>query len=167
MQSFASYKATGNTIARHLIIFTSTMSSIANILDQALSLAFHYLAAAGVAAVVWRTSQRISRPIGRTMFRALGAVPLLREWWDRVKGSPQELEDVQTSMSLLFSLAVCFMNASTHWFWATNMAADLEASVTNPGSTYFGVILYTLQGVVQGMVTIAMISGALRLFRVD
>jgi hypothetical protein len=139
------------------------MSFLTNTADQALSLAFHYLAAAGVAVVVWRSSRRISRPIGRSMFRALGAVPVLREWHGRVK----ELDDVQTTMSLLFSLAMCFMNAFTHWFWAVNKVEELEASVTDAGGTYIGVIMYTLEGVVQGLLTIAFISGALKLFRRD
>lgn len=101
------------------------------------------------------------------MFRALGAIPVLREWHSRVKDRPQELDDVQTTMSLLFSVVMCFVNAFTHWFWAVNMVAELETSVTEPGGTYIGVIMYTLQGVVQGLLTIAFISGALKLFRCD
>jgi len=101
------------------------------------------------------------------MFRALGAVPVLREWQGRVKDRPQELDDIQTTMSLLFSLAMCCTNALVHWFLAVNIAADLEVSVTNPGGTYFGIILCTLEGVVQGLLTIAFISGALKLFRCD
>jgi hypothetical protein len=143
------------------------MSFLVSTADQALVLAFHYLAAAVVAGVVWRSSRRISRPVGRSLFRALGAIPVLREWHDRVKDHPQELDDVQTTISLLFSLAMCFANAFTHWFWAVNKAAELEVSVTNPGGTYFGVTLYTLEGVVQGLLTIAFISGGLKLFRCD
>jgi hypothetical protein len=116
------------------------MSFLVSTADQALVLAFHYLAAAVVAGVVWRSSRRISRPVGRSLFRALGAIPVLREW---------------------------FANAFTHWFWAVNKAAELEVSVTNPGGTYFGVTLYTLEGVVQGLLTIAFISGGLKLFRCD
>jgi hypothetical protein len=92
---------------------------------------------------------------------------VLRGWHSRVKYHPQEVDDIQTTMSLLFSLAMCFANALTHWFWAVNMAAELEVSVTSPGGTYFGVILYTLEGVVQGLLTVAFISGALKLFRCD
>ena len=143
------------------------MSFLVSTADQALVLAFHYLAAAGVASVVWRSSRRISRPVGRSLFRALGAVPVLREWHGRVKDHPQELDDVQTTISLLFSLAMCFANAFTHWFWAVNKAVELEVSVTNPGGTYFGVTLYTLEGVVQGLLTVAFISGGLKLFRCD
>lgn len=101
------------------------------------------------------------------MFRALGAVPMLREWHGRVKEHPQELDDAQTTISLLFSLAMCFVNAFTHWFWAVNKVAELPESLTEKSGTYFGVILYTLEGVVQGLLTIAFISGALKLFRCD
>ena len=143
------------------------MSFLASTADQALSLAAHYLAAAGVAALVWRTSRRISRPIGRSMFRALGAVPMLREWHGRVKEHPQELDDAQTTISLLFSLAMCFVNAFTHWFWAVNKVAELPASLSEKDGAYFGVILYTSQGVLQGWLTLAFISGGLKLFRCD
>ena len=80
------------------------------------------------------------------MFRALGAVPMLREWHGRVKDRPQELDDVQTTMSLLFSLAMCFANAFAHWFWAMNQVPELPESLTEKGGTYFGVILYTYVG---------------------
>ena len=143
------------------------MSFFTESADGALCLAAHCLAAAGVAVVVWRSSRRISRPIGRSMFRALGAVPVLREWHGRVKDHPQELDDVQTTMSLLFSLAMCFVNAITHCFWAVDKVAELPAPVVENGGTYFAVILYTLQGVLQGWLTIAFISGALKVFRRD
>lgn len=101
------------------------------------------------------------------MFRALGAVPVLREWHGRVKDHPQELDDVQTTMSLLFSLAMCSMNAITHCSWAVDKVAELPSPVVENGGTYFAVILYTLQGVLQGWLTIAFISGALKVFRRD
>lgn len=101
------------------------------------------------------------------MFRTLGAVPMLRDWHGRVKDHPQELDDVQTTMSLLSSLAMCFANAFTHWFWAVNQVEELPEPLAGKDGVYFGVILYTLEGVVQGLLTIAFISGALKLFRCD